>query len=119
MKEVADSLGVSSKNLYSSWEVMNNNGNLSGASNLSVLNHHNELRQRSQGVSPLSSGWAVGLSMGPGICLECVLIRDIRPGRITIEPSRLLPHKPLDESIAVRRKEVHIGQSLDVFVHAT
>ena len=76
LKEVASSLGLSRQNMYSSWEVMNNNGNLSGASNLCVLNHHNELRNKIN--CNVASGWAVGLSMGPGLCLEGVLLRDLR-----------------------------------------
>ena len=78
LKEVGSSLGVSRQNMLSSWEVMNNNGNLSGASNLCVLNHHNELRATNQGHELSKSGWAVALSMGPGVCLEGVLLRDLR-----------------------------------------
>eukprot|EP00581_Thalassiosira_minuscula_P018801 CAMPEP_0183717160 /NCGR_PEP_ID=MMETSP0737-20130205/10847_1 /TAXON_ID=385413 /ORGANISM="Thalassiosira miniscula, Strain CCMP1093" /LENGTH=918 /DNA_ID=CAMNT_0025946547 /DNA_START=104 /DNA_END=2857 /DNA_ORIENTATION=- len=91
LKEVANSLGVDSKqNLYSSWEVMKNNGNLSGASNLSVVNHHSMLSQLNSEkgggggdatTNPTmrhrTSEWAVCISMGPGVCLEGVLLRDV------------------------------------------
>ena len=41
LREVAKSLGVTTDSMFSSWEVMKKNGNLSGASNLCVLDHHN------------------------------------------------------------------------------
>jgi predicted naringenin-chalcone synthase len=93
LREVAKALGVQSQNLHSSLEVMRNNGNLSGASNLCVLDHHSQLADLSDrnmnaeaaasigmGSAPArpTSEWAVGLSMGPGVCLEGVLLRDVR-----------------------------------------
>ncbi len=107
LREVAKCLGLTSKNLYSSWEVMKNNGNLSGASNLCVLNHHNEMaidelknEKSNSGIS--QSKWAICLSMGPGICLEGILIRDVRKC-----------HRKLSmyKSVADYRKVVHIGES--------
>lgn len=80
LREVAKSLGVTEDNLHSSWEVMRNNGNLSGASNLAVLNHHNELANGNilGGLDRTTSEWSICLSMGPGVCLEGVLLRDVR-----------------------------------------
>jgi len=104
LREVAKCLGLTSKNLYSSWEVMKNNGNLSGASNLSVLNHHNEMAMEktrnvkfNTGIS--KSKWAICLSMGPGVCLEGILIRDAR---------KCFPELPMYKSVNDRRKVVHI-----------
>ena len=80
LREVAKSLHVTDDNLHSSWEVMRNNGNLSGASNLAVLNHHNELANGNilGGPGKAASEWSICLSMGPGVCLEGVLLRDVR-----------------------------------------
>ncbi len=125
LKEVASSLGVSKQNMLSSWEVMNNNGNLSGASNLCVLNHHNELRTKNQGDELSTSGWAVALSMGPGVCLEGVLLRDVRVGVVL---PNCFSKTQIDEAYSIRgnescfnpikhvimehdkRKVVHIGE---------
>ena len=114
LKEVGSSLGVSRQNMISSWEVMNNNGNLSGASNLCVLNHHNELRAENQSNALSKSGWAVALSMGPGVCLEGVLLRDLRvnytvPGLVRVpEVMRVSP--PCGVMKVDTRKVVHIGE---------
>eukprot|EP00751_Fragilariopsis_kerguelensis_P000392 CAMPEP_0170825362 /NCGR_PEP_ID=MMETSP0733-20121128/45899_1 /TAXON_ID=186038 /ORGANISM="Fragilariopsis kerguelensis, Strain L26-C5" /LENGTH=855 /DNA_ID=CAMNT_0011188877 /DNA_START=177 /DNA_END=2741 /DNA_ORIENTATION=+ len=70
--EVAKSLGVSKQKMFSSWEVMTQHGNLSGASNLAILDHHNQMK--AQNISE----WALCLSMGPGVCLEGILLRDVR-----------------------------------------
>jgi predicted naringenin-chalcone synthase len=75
LSKVAESLGVSTENLNSSFEVMNSHGNLSGASNLAVLDHHNQMIQSN---TQDASEWALCLSMGPGVCLEGIIIRDVR-----------------------------------------
>ena len=59
--EVQHSLGVEREKLAWSWETMKQHGNLSGASNLAVLDCHN----RSNIELPRSK-WALCLSMGPG-----------------------------------------------------
>ena len=123
LKEVEASLGVSRQNMLSSWEVMNNNGNLSGASNLCVLNHHNQLRAKNQGDTLSTSGWAVALSMGPGVCLEGVLLRDVRVGSQNCFPSTQIENEGeyiargnestfdlVKDGINDTRKVVHIGE---------
>lgn len=50
-----------------SWKVMKENGNLSGASNLAVLHHQAHLKE--------SRPWVLCLSMGPGVCLEGLVLR--------------------------------------------
>lgn len=127
LKEVEASLGVSRQNMLSSWEVMNNNGNLSGASNLCVLNHHNQLRAKNQGDALSTSGWAVALSMGPGVCLEGVLLRDVRVGSPTCFPSTQIENEGeliargnestfdlVRDGMNDTRKVVHIGKWLNM-----
>ena len=79
LSEVGKALGVPKKNMCSSWEVMTSHGNLSGASNLAVLDHHNQMVKNKTGET---SEWAVCLSMGPGVCLEGIIIRDVRKTQI-------------------------------------
>lgn len=112
LREVAKGLGLTSKNLHTSWEVMKKNGNLSGASNLSVLNHHNEMAMKQMQNSEFDAGtltskWAICLSMGPGVCLEGILIRDAR---------KCFPKLPMYKSVEDHRKVVHIGESLILFL---
>ena len=57
---------------------MKAHGNLSGASNLAVLDH---LNRRTHGL-PLQRRWVLCLSMGPGACLEGLVLRP---------PRKLLP----------------------------
>jgi alkylresorcinol/alkylpyrone synthase len=74
LREVAQCLKVDESHLKSSWSVMKAHGNLSGASNLAVLDHYTR--------NALDRGevtWAVCLSMGPGVCLEGVLLRPYLP----------------------------------------
>jgi len=75
LREVAQGLGVTDSALACSWEVMKAHGNLSGASNLAVLDVHNS---RDEAQRSTSGEWAVCLSMGPGVCLEGVLLCDVR-----------------------------------------
>lgn len=67
LKLVGEALGVPRTAMASSWAVMQANGNLSGASNLAVLDHQ---EKRADGAA-----WVVGLSMGPGMCLEGLIFR--------------------------------------------
>ena len=57
--------------MQASWSVMTQNGNLSGASNLAVL--HAQATAVADGGQP----WILGLSMGPGMCLEGVVMRRV------------------------------------------
>lgn len=68
LKTIANSLGAEDEQLASSWEVMKARGNLSGASNMAVLDN---LARKLQSKRP----WALCLSMGPGICIEGVVMK--------------------------------------------
>lgn len=83
LSEVARSLGVETHRMTSSWAIMRAHGNLSGASNIAVLHHHS-LRAMQQVPATLSptSDWAVCLSMGPGVCLEGLLLRNVRSAAV-------------------------------------
>ena len=72
LEEVAKSLDVQDKTVMRwSWDVMTKHGNLSGASNLAVLDCHNRDYREPR------AKWAICLSMGPGPCLEGVLLRSL------------------------------------------
>ena len=64
---VAEALGCHDDRTRASWMVMRANGNLSGASNLAVLHQQNELTD--------GRDWVLCLSMGPGMCLEGLVLR--------------------------------------------
>ena len=68
LHEVAAALEAEDEQLEASWAVMKAHGNLSGASNLAVLHHH---------IVHVNTGrdWVLCLSMGPGVCLEGLLLR--------------------------------------------
>eukprot|EP00931_Biecheleriopsis_adriatica_P091994 TRINITY_DN65832_c0_g1_i1.p1 TRINITY_DN65832_c0_g1~~TRINITY_DN65832_c0_g1_i1.p1 ORF type:complete len:695 (+),score=87.24 TRINITY_DN65832_c0_g1_i1:194-2086(+) len=68
LKAVAEALGMGATQLEASWGVMKAHGNLSGASNLAALDHHNRC------IKP-ERDWVLCLSMGPGLCLEGVVLR--------------------------------------------
>ena len=68
-KTVAKGLGADHSQLASSWAVMRAHGNLSGASNMAVLDHQNH--------SGHGRIWTVCLSMGPGACLEGLVLRRV------------------------------------------
>jgi salicylate hydroxylase len=108
LKMVAQSLGATEENMVSSWEVMTSHGNQSGASNLAVLNHHNLQPKR-------KSEWAVCLSMGPGACLEGLILRDARrwsyPGIQLSTMHHLSTLHPVPEAVScpsTLKKVVHI-----------
>jgi len=66
LKEVAQASGVSDEALASSYAVMTRHGNLSGASNMAVLDHHNRSCE-------VVDKWVLCISMGPGVCIEGIL----------------------------------------------
>ena len=74
LQEVAAALGASDEQFASSWAVMKAHGNLSGAASLAVLDH---LNRRTHGL-PLQRRWVLCLSMGPGACLEGLVLRPPR-----------------------------------------
>lgn len=73
VQEVAGSLGVSESALESTCAVMRQHGNLSGASNMSVLDHHNRTSESAE----VDNKWVLCVSMGPGVCIEGALLRRI------------------------------------------
>lgn len=80
LKEVAKAIDATEENLASSWAIMKAHGNLSGASNMAVLDHHNQRRLHGP---PSDVEWCVCLSMGPGVCLEGLFIRSLHNGVAT------------------------------------
>ena len=76
LREVQKSLGVEKEDMLWSWDVMESHGNLSGASNLAVLDWYNK-SQKSKDWNQKRSQWAICLSMGPGPCLEGVLLKSL------------------------------------------
>lgn len=83
IRGVQDCLGLKDEQVCASWYVMRKYGNLSGSSNLVVLEHFHRWRQSL--IKPSYEGvmfpddfmkyqFVVGLSFGPGIGVECVLL---------------------------------------------
>jgi predicted naringenin-chalcone synthase len=70
---VGKSLGMKegSDQLAASWRVMKERGNLSGASNLVVLDHIRRVEQTQR------YPYVVCLSFGPGVCVEFLLLRNL------------------------------------------
>lgn len=66
LQEVAQASGVGDEALASSYAVMRKHGNLSGASNMAVLDHHNRSCE-------ITDKWVFCVSMGPGVCIEGIL----------------------------------------------
>lgn len=67
---VAQSLNIDNNgHMKASWNVMTRNGNLSGASNLAVLHEQLQLTDHRP--------WALCISMGPGMCLEGLILRRV------------------------------------------
>jgi predicted naringenin-chalcone synthase len=74
IKNCAAALGVASEVMGTSWHVMKRHGNLSGSSNLVVLDHLRRLAAtNAEGVE--EKEYCVCVSMGPGVCVEAVLLR--------------------------------------------
>lgn len=63
---VRDSLGVTDDHMRASWYVMKRYGNLSGSSNIVVLDHNRRLSNRRD---------VVCISMGPGVGVETLYLR--------------------------------------------
>jgi predicted naringenin-chalcone synthase len=64
---VQEALGVDSNHMIASHFVLSNYGNLSGSSNLIVLDHVRKLDTPRRHI--------VGISFGPGIGVELILFR--------------------------------------------
>ncbi|CAE7267141.1 stlA [Symbiodinium sp. CCMP2592] len=73
LQEVAQAADVYKDQMEASWAVMKEHGNLSGASNLAVLDYH--LRRVESRQPPRR--FVIGLAMGPGPCLEGVLMKNL------------------------------------------
>jgi len=84
LKEVAEASGVDDEALASSYAVMTQHGNLSGASNMAVLDHHNRSTE-------IVDKWVLCLSMGPGVCIEGILC--YRTDVVTAEEEQDIPEQ--------------------------
>jgi len=67
LHEVAKAVDADDSQLEASWKVMKAHGNLSGASNLSVLDYQNRFVETDR-------QWVLCLAMGPGVCIEGLLL---------------------------------------------
>ena len=83
IRGITNCLNLKDEQLCASWFVMINYGNLSGSSNLVVLEHFRRWKYSS--IIPYQENitfpddfhkykYLIGLSFGPGIALECVLL---------------------------------------------
>jgi len=63
---IRDALHLDDDQLIASNYIMKKYGNLSGSSNLIVLNENIPTRE-----------YTLGISMGPGICVQCILLRNM------------------------------------------
>lgn len=63
---IRDSLCLDDTHFEATWYVLKNYGNLSGSSNLVVLDKNRSVSKRE---------YCIGLSMGPGVCIELLLLR--------------------------------------------
>jgi len=84
LKYVAESLNISKSRMASSWYCMKKWGNLSGSSNLVVLDHWRKLPAPaspadSTYVKPESKKHVVCMSFGPGVGMELLLLRVTSP----------------------------------------
>ncbi len=84
IRGIGQCLNLKDEQLCASWFVMINYGNLSGSSNLVVLQHFRKWKYSN--IKPFQQNiifpqdyniykYIVGLSFGPGIALECVLLQ--------------------------------------------
>ena len=60
--------------VQASWEVMEAQGNLSGASNLVVLDRVRRMAGSGRGIYA-AKRYCVCISMGPGVGIETILLR--------------------------------------------
>ncbi|CAE8738202.1 unnamed protein product [Polarella glacialis] len=94
LHEVAKAADAADEQLAASWAVMKAHGNLSGASNLSVLDYQNRVVENGR-------QWVLCLGMGPGVCIEGLLLQRVSsPPRIT--ESRASDTCPEEEAIEQR-----------------
>ncbi|CAE8585686.1 unnamed protein product [Polarella glacialis] len=94
LHEVAKAADAADEQLAASWAVMKAHGNLSGASNLSVLDYQNRVVENGR-------QWVLCLAMGPGVCIEGLLLQRVSsPPRIT--ESRASDTCPEEEAIEQR-----------------
>ncbi|CAE8585687.1 unnamed protein product [Polarella glacialis] len=94
LHEVAKAADATDEQLAASWAVMKAHGNLSGASNLSVLDYQNRVVENGR-------QWVLCLAMGPGVCIEGLLLQRVSsPPRIT--ESRASDTCPEEEAIEQR-----------------
>lgn len=103
LKEVAEASGVGDEALASSYAVMNAHGNLSGASNMAVLDHHN------RSVEYVGK-WVLCISMGPGVCIEGILC--LRTDIVEPEEEAEIPEQNVQTvSTKGARKSLGVAQS--------
>jgi len=83
LKYVAESLSISKNRMASSWYCMKKWGNLSGSSNLVVLDQWRKLPPKAEGdvnyIQPESKKHVVCMSFGPGVGMELLLLRVTSP----------------------------------------
>lgn len=81
LKYVAESLNISKGRMASSWYCMKKYGNLSGSSNLVVLDHWRKLPKATAptDIVPESKKHVVCMSFGPGVGMELLLLRATSP----------------------------------------
>jgi len=83
LKYVAESLSISKGRMASSWYCMKKWGNLSGSSNLVVLDQWRKLPAKTEGdvnyIVPESKKHVVCMSFGPGVGMELLLLKVTSP----------------------------------------
>jgi alkylresorcinol/alkylpyrone synthase len=77
LTNVQDALKVTPERLASSWYCMKKYGNLSGSSNLVVLDHWRKLSLLDPTIKQDAREYMVCISFGPGVGMELVLLRAI------------------------------------------
>lgn len=105
LKEVAEASGVDDSALASSYAVMNAHGNLSGASNMAVLDHHN---RSTEGTDK----WVLCISMGPGVCIEGILC--IRTDTVDEEEEQDIPERNV-QTVSTRGARKSLVGAQDTF----
>jgi len=105
LKEVAEASGVPDEALASSYAVMNAHGNLSGASNMAVLDHHNR-------ACETIDKWVLCISMGPGVCIEGILCK--RTDTVEPEEEQEVP-EPNVSQVSTRAARKSFGDATALF----
>lgn len=70
LREVASALGIEEEQIAASWHVMRRCGNMSGSSNLVVLDHVVREKRFQCGKK-----FCIGITFAPGLCVQTVLMR--------------------------------------------